>query len=317
MNDLSRKKRENTAPQANAPCVRLQGVGKRYRKREALSGVDLTLHPGEVVGFIGPNGAGKTTLIKLLAGLGRVTEGSISVLGKDLSKRALTPQGVGLVQESPSFIPYLSARKNLKLLADIRKIATEADIEQTLKEVGLDVEDRRPVRTYSLGMRQRLGLAQALMEKPNLLLLDEPTNGLDPQGIIELRALIRTLAQHGVAIFMASHLLTEVEKVCDRVLLVRKGRVVKEVAQNQQERATLRLTVSSEADLKTVYEWTRRTKAETATLEDSPLSVELLSNMPAPEVVRELVKADVSIEELAKNRRSLEREFMELIEEKI
>lgn len=310
MNPSSEKRSET-----KAPAVRLRGVGKSYGRRRALSSVDLTFYPGEVVGFIGPNGAGKTTLIKLLCGLSRATEGEIEVLGEDLAQKALTPEGVGLVQETPSFISYLSGKKNLKLLADIRRVATEADIEETLRSVGLNPADRRPVRSYSLGMRQRLGLAQALMEKPKLLLLDEPTNGLDPQGIIELRALIRRLATGGVAIFMASHLLTEVEQVCDRVLLVRKGRVVKELDQRRPESPALRLTVSSDADLDLLSEWARGAGARVEAVDGTPLSVELFVEKPTPEVVRELVEAGVGIEEVVKSRRSLEREFMELVEE--
>lgn len=299
------------------PVVALRGVGKSYGHHRALFGVDLTFHPGEVVGFIGPNGAGKTTLIKLLSGLSRVTEGEIRVLGEDLKKKAVTPEGVGLVQEGPTFIPYLSGNRNLGLLANIRKVATQRDIEGTLKTVGLDPGDRRPVRSYSLGMRQRLGLAQALMEKPTLLLLDEPTNGLDPQGIIELRALIRRLAEGRVAIFMASHLLTEVEQVCDRVLLVREGRVVKEIDQRRAESIAIGLTVSSNVDLGPLMEWARKADVLVEAAGDSPLSVELVTQKPTPAVVRELVEAGVSIEGVARSRRSLEREFMELVGDQV
>jgi ABC-2 type transport system ATP-binding protein len=277
--------------------------------------VDLTLRPGEVVGFIGPNGAGKTTLIKLLAGLARATEGEVEVLGEDLKKKARTPGGVGLVSESQGFIPSLSGKKNLKLLAGIRLVATEADIEETLRVVGLEPGDRRPVRSYSLGMRQRLGLAQALMEKPRLLLLDEPTNGLDPQGIIELRGLIRNLSEGGVAVFMASHLLTEVEQVCDRVLLVRQGVVVKEIDQREANRPALRLTVSSNADLPPLFEWAVTAGASVEAVGESPLSVEILVEKRTPDVVRELIEAGVDVEELAKTRRSLEKEFLELVAE--
>jgi len=295
--------------------VRLRGAGKSYGGRRALSNVDLTLRPGEVVGFIGPNGAGKTTLIKLLSGLARATEGVVEVLGQNLREKALTPEGVGLVSESQGFIPYLSGKKNLKLLAGIRLVATEADIEETLRIVGLDPSDRRPVRAYSLGMRQRLGLAQALMEKPKLLLLDEPTNGLDPQGIIELRGLIRNLSEGGVAVFMASHLLTEVEQVCDRVLLVRQGVVVKEIDQREANRPALRLTVSSNADMAPLFEWAGTAGASVEAVGDSPLSVEIIVDKRTPEVVRELVEAGVNVEEIMRIRRSLEKMFMELVEE--
>lgn len=299
---------------AKTPIARLRGVGKSYGGRRALSGVDLTFHPGEVLGFIGPNGAGKTTLIKILSGLSRASEGEVEVLGKDLTRKAVTPEGVGLVQESPSFIPYLSGRKNLDLLANIRKVATGEEIESTLRTVGLDPMDRRPVRSYSLGMRQRLGLAQALMEKPKLLLLDEPTNGLDPAGIIELRGLIRRLAQGGVAVFMASHLLTEVEQVCDRVLLVRDGQVIKEISREHTEAPTLRVIVSGEADLEPLLKWSREVEAGIEPVDESPLIVNIVVDRPTPQVVRELIVAGVNLEEVRKDYRTLEQEFMDLIE---
>lgn len=300
--------------------VRLGGVGKRYGRRSvgrwALRGIELSIYSGEVVGFIGPNGAGKTTLIKLLSGLSRATEGEIEVLGRDLKKEAVTPEGIGLVVEHPSFVPYLSGRKNLKLLAAIRGVADEEIIASTLRIVGLEPEDRRPTRAYSLGMRQRLGLAQALMEDPRLLLLDEPTNGLDPQGIVELRGLIRRLARNGVAIFVASHLLTEVERVCDRVILVHSGRVVKEINQREEASPALRIAVSDERDLDVLLGWAREMNFEAQQLLESPVTqpeVLVETSLPTPEVVRGLVEAGVRIEEVRRERRTLEQEFMELV----
>ncbi len=299
-----------------APAVDLQGLGKRYGRRWALRQVHLSFSLGEVIGFIGPNGAGKTTLIKLLAGLSRVTEGEIRVLGRDLKRRPATPDGVGLVVEHPTFIPYLSGRKNLELLASIRRVAGAEDITATLQTVGLDPWDHRPTRKYSLGMRQRLGLAQALMEKPRLLLLDEPTNGLDPAGIIELRGLIRRFAEEGAAIFMASHLLTEVEQVCDRVLLVRDGQVAKEISREQTEATALRVAVSSNADLAPLFEWAQRVGAKVDSAEEPtsrPLAVNVVSDRPTPQVVSELREAGVNIEEVSKIQHSLEQEFMDLM----
>lgn len=313
MNDLRGGTRH--PPDPSPVTVRLRGAGKSYGERRVLSGVDLTLRPGEIVGFIGPNGAGKTTLIKILSGLARATEGEVEVLGEDLKKKAQTPQGVGLVSESQGFIPYLSGRKNLRLLAGIRKVANERDIEETLRLVGLDPSDRRAVRAYSLGMKQRLGLAQALMERPKLLLLDEPTNGLDPQGIIDLRILTRRLAEDGVSVFVASHLLTEVEQVCDRVLLVRQGVVAREIDQKEVTRPALRLTVSSNADVATIFEWADVAGASVETTEDTPLSVEILVEKRTPEVVKELVESGVNVEEITKARRSLEKEFLKLVAE--
>lgn len=299
-------------PGATRPVVNISRAGKRYGRRWALSRVDLVLQPGEVLGFIGPNGAGKTTLIKLLAGLVRPTEGQVEVLDEDLAQTTLTPEGLGLVQESPSFIPYLPGRKNLALLASIRNVASLGDIDEALDTVGLDPSDRRPVRAYSFGMRQRLGLAQALMERPRLLLLDEPTNGLDPQGIMDLRTLIRRLADDGVAIFLASHLLTEVEQLCDRVLLVQHGQVRKQLDQHWAGRTVVQLTVSAQADLAAVDQWASETGTATQTAVGSSLTVEVTTDTPVPDMVRELVAAGVSIEAISKARRSLEREFAAL-----
>lgn len=298
-----------------APVVVLRNAGKRYGKQWAIRNVDLTLYPGDILGFIGPNGAGKTTLMKLMAGLSRATEGEITVFGQRVDgSTPRTPQGVGLVMEQIGFIPYLSGRKNLEALARIRNVATDATIRQTLERVGLDPTDKRPVRAYSQGMRQRLGLAQALMEQPRLLLLDEPTNGLDPAGIVDLRALMRHLADSGVTIFLASHLLTEVERVCDRVLLVRQGEIIREIVP-AQERVMVRVAVSYETDAQRVQEWARRmqiqAERENNSGEQHVLRIE--AYQPTPEIVRALVALGVNIEEIGMARQSLEEAFMTLV----
>jgi len=298
------------------PAVRLEGVGKRYGRHWALRGVDLHLLPGEVLGFIGPNGAGKSTLIRLLAGLARRSEGTVEVLGLRLGDRAMSPDGIGLVPESPQFIPYLSGRRNLEFLAAIRTVAGPAEIAKVLARVGLDPADRRATRKFSLGMRQRLGLAQALMERPRLLLLDEPTNGLDPAGIVELRGIVREAAAGGTAVFMASHLLTEVEQVCDRVILVRDGSIVKEVRRSEQPpEKTVRVVVSGDPDLDALEQWAQRRGAPLTPADPKEGPRARLVPVPTstPELIRELVGAGVSIEEIATVRRSLEREFLDLV----
>ena len=298
------------------PVVRLAGVGKRYGRHWALRGVDLSLSPGEVLGFIGPNGAGKTTLIRLLAGLAKRSEGEVEILGSRIGDEGRTPDGIGLVPESPQFIPYLPARRNLEFLAAIREVARPAQITAVLERVGLDPNDRRPTRKFSLGMRQRLGLAQALMERPRLLLLDEPTNGLDPAGIVELREIIREVAATGTAIFMASHLLTEVEQVCNRVILVRGGSILKEV--RHSEGATdksVRIVVSRDADLDALEDWARRRGVRLALEGPDHGARARLVAAPAstPELIRELVREGIDIEEIAAVKRSLEQEFMDLV----
>jgi ABC-2 type transport system ATP-binding protein len=292
----------------------LRGVGKRYGRRHALRQVDLTISAGEIVGFIGPNGAGKTTLIKLMAGLSRASEGEIIILGQDMRHRAVTPDGIGLVVEQPSFVPYLSGMRNLELLASIRGVAEREAIVAALAAVGLKPEDRRPTRAYSQGMRQRLGLAQALMEGPRFLLLDEPTNGLDPAGVIELRGMLRELADTGTAIFMASHLLTEVERICDRVLLVNSGQILKHILCGAQADA-LEVALASDADLVPFGQWARTTGvvAEPVTSANGALVRRVVLNRPASQVIRELVMAGVNLNEVRRGSRSLEEEFMTML----
>jgi ABC-2 type transport system ATP-binding protein len=297
-----------TAPE---PVVSLQSVGKRYGKKWVLRSISLTISPGEIVGFIGPNGAGKTTLMRLIAGLSPLTEGHVTVMGEQLDKRApRTPPGVGLVLEQLGFLPHFSGRANLEMLAGLRRVATAITIDETLTRVGLDPADRRPARAYSLGMRQRLSLAQALMEKPRLLLLDEPTNGLDPAGVVDLRELLRQLAREGTAIFLASHMLTEVERICGRVLLVRSGEVLKEIDLANSGPARVRLVVSSEEHAKTILG--SGLQAERMPDESGRAVLLLAWDRPVPGLVRELVKLGVDVEELGQERRSLEDEFLNL-----
>ncbi len=305
-------------PAQPIPVMTLKGVGKQYKQRWAIQDVDLTLHKGEILGFIGPNGAGKTTLMKLMAGLSRVSMGEIFVLGQQLYQQSPhTPDGVGIVLEQMGFIPYLSGLQNLLTLAKIRNIASVESIHATLRLVGLDPKDHRPIRSYSLGMRQRLTLAQAIMEQPQLLLLDEPTNGLDPAGIIDLRVLLRRLADQGVAIFLASHLLTEVERICDRVLLVQQGRVVRTIVPGV--RSGLRVAVTNMTDADLLRNWARQQQIGVEALQeagDTPVFY-LDTVLPTPAITRALVQVGVNIEAIDRAKTSLEESFLELVQEKL
>jgi ABC-type multidrug transport system ATPase subunit len=208
-----------------------RGLTKRYGRVLAVDGVDLDVREGDRYGFLGPNGSGKTTLVRLLLGLVFATSGEIEVLGEKVPAHvgaALTR--IGSLVEGPAAYPHLSGRRNLSLLdaagAGGSRRTRRRRIEDALEQVGLAGVDRRPVRTYSLGMRQRLGLAAALLRKPALLILDEPTNGLDPRGIREIRDLLTSLNEAGTTVFLSSHLLSEVEHLCTRVGVVDRGRLV-------------------------------------------------------------------------------------------
>jgi ABC-2 type transport system ATP-binding protein len=217
-----------TAPEV--PALEARHLAKSFGARKAVIDASLTLRPGEVFGFLGPNGAGKTTTIRMLVGLVRPTSGSIAVAGHDLVReREAALRRLGCIVESPDFYDYLTGRENLQHFARMIDRQAQERIEPLaeLLRVRERLDDR--VATYSLGMRQRLGITQALLGDPAVLVLDEPANGLDPAGIRELRALLRQLAdERGLAVFVSSHLLGEVEKVCDRIAIVHRGRVLAE-----------------------------------------------------------------------------------------
>lgn len=296
-----------------ASCVQL---GKRYGDRWALRNVDLELIAGDVVGFIGPNGAGKSTLIKLLTGLARPSEGQVTVLGRDLVRTRQPPTDVGLVIEQPTFVPHLSGQRNLELLAAIRGVADRRRIRETLALVGLDPDDRRRARAYSLGMRQRLALAQAVMERPRLLVLDEPTNGLDPQGVVEIRDLLQELASGGTTVLLASHLLTEVERLCQRVLLVASGRVRRVLDLRDPGAEVLHVYVADHDETTVRSCATRHGWQLEPAGGDHPGWARWrirADDVDTPDVVRALVAAGVSIAEVTRAGRSLEQEYLDVV----
>jgi ABC-2 type transport system ATP-binding protein len=210
------------------PAIETTGLTKRFGARNAVDGVDLQVPRGCAFGFLGPNGAGKTTLIRMLLGLTRATAGSMHVLGHPVpAERAAALARVGAIVEEPRFHPQLSGRENLGIVAAVRGPETQQRIDPALARVGLSERANDKVKSYSLGMRQRLGVARCLLADPQLLILDEPTNGLDPGGIQEFRLMIREMVeQEGRTVFLSSHLLDEVEKICDAAAIVDRGKIV-------------------------------------------------------------------------------------------
>jgi ABC-2 type transport system ATP-binding protein len=212
---------------SDEPPVETRGLVKRYGEIVAVDHVDLSVERGDVFGYLGPNGAGKTTSLRILLGLIRPTEGSARLFGRDpLVDGAKALDGVAGFVESPRFYPYLSGRRNLRLLADFDEPVSRGGVEEVLELVELRDRAKDKVGGYSHGMRQRLGIAAALLREPRLLLLDEPTTGLDPAGMRDMRELVRRLAGEGITILLSSHLLYEVEELCNRVAIIRKGRIV-------------------------------------------------------------------------------------------
>ncbi len=210
------------------PPIEVRGLVKQYGELTAVAGVDLTVNVGDVYGYLGPNGAGKTTSLRMMLGLIRPTAGSVRLFGRDPQLSVDALKGVAGFVEAPTFYPYLNGRRNLEMLAAYDGGDATERIDRALETVDLADRAKDRVGGYSHGMRQRLGIAAALLRNPKLLLLDEPATGLDPGGMRDMRLLIRRLADQGMTVLLSSHLLTEVEEVCNRVAIVRTGSIVYE-----------------------------------------------------------------------------------------
>jgi ABC-2 type transport system ATP-binding protein len=210
--------------------VEIRGLVKRYGELTAVAGVDLTVNAGDVYGYLGPNGAGKTTCLRMMLGLIRPTEGTVRLFGRDPQATVEALEDVAGFVEAPTFYPYLNGRRNLELLAAFDGFDASERIDEALDTVELSGRAKDRVGGYSHGMRQRLGIAAALLRDPKLMLLDEPATGLDPAGMRDMRLLIRRLADQGITVMLSSHLLAEVEELCNRVAIVRAGKIVYEGA---------------------------------------------------------------------------------------
>lgn len=210
------------------PVLELIDLCKSIKGKEIVKNINLTLYPGEIFGFLGPNGAGKTTTIRMIVGLIKPTKGTVKICGHPISNDFIKAMSnVGCIIESPELYKYLTGMENLLQFSAMDRRVTPARVDEVVELVGLKNRINDKVSTYSLGMRQRLGIAQALLCKPKLLILDEPTNGLDPAGIAEFRNLIRSLAyEEGMSVFISSHLLSEIQQMCDKVSIIKQGSII-------------------------------------------------------------------------------------------
>jgi ABC-2 type transport system ATP-binding protein len=242
-----------------------QGLTKKFGNLVAVDSLDLEIPKGGVVGFVGPNGSGKSTTIRMLLGLITPTAGEAQVLGESIAKPGRFAQRVGALIESPSFVPGLSAEANLRSLAALRGLPASR-VDEVMQTVGLAGRGRDLVKTYSLGMKQRLAIAAALLPNPELLILDEPTNGLDPAGIVEVRTLLQRLGSEGRTLLVSSHLLSEIEAACDRVVIIRFGKLMFAGELSElMKRATVHVELAPEhpEDLARLAELYRRSGWET------------------------------------------------------
>jgi ABC-2 type transport system ATP-binding protein len=286
-------------------------LSKQFGPVTAVDQINLQVRRGELYGFLGPNGAGKTTTIGMALGLVAPSEGRVEIFGQPVTPNRTQPlRRVGSLVGAPSLLPYLSGQDNLRLLA---RLSTEVDngrIAEVIERVGMSESAHRKVQGYSTGMKQRIGLAAALLHRPDLIILDEPTNGLDPKGMREMRQLLRDLAADGVTIFLSSHLLYEVEQICDRVAVLSRGRIVAEGQVSDllsQQQMTVKIGVSAPAAAEAALQ--SLAGMERLVVNGRYLEV---SGVSGETIVRHLAQHDIYPGEVLVQRLDLESLFLEM-----
>ena len=297
-------------------AISVRDLSKKYDNRLAVSHINFEVPMGTVCGFVGPNGSGKTTTMRMLLGLITPTTGEGHILGEPINHPEKYLSRVGAMIEGPAFYPALSGHENLIVLAKLGGFPTER-VQILLEKVGLGDRGKSKYKTYSLGMKQRLGIAAALLPEPKLLMLDEPTNGLDPEGIQEIRALLRDLANGGTTVFVSSHLLSELEIISDHIVMLRKGEIVfagpiGELMAKQQP--TIIAKSLDHSDLKKIVEIAQESGHHAVIRNDS---VHILAAMDwAPELNKAAFNAGITLAQLAAQLPNLEETFFEMTGDK-
>ena len=292
----------------------IQNLNKRFGALQALKNVSLDIHKGNVYGILGPNGSGKSTTLGIVLNVVNKTSGEYSWFGGSLPTHEALKK-VGAIIERPNFYPYMTAKENLELVCKIKDI-NSSKVAEKLELVGLLDRMNSKFSTFSLGMKQRLAIASALLNDPEILILDEPTNGLDPQGIHQIRDIIKLIASKGTTILLASHLLDEVEKVCTHVLVLRKGEIlysgrVDEMTANQ---GFFELQCDDNSLLKTILN--SHPAVEKVNEENGKIIVRLKSSLEAADLNRYLFEKRIVLHHLVKRKNSLEEQFLELTKNK-
>lgn len=298
-------------------AIKTSQLTKRFGDQAAVDGVNLSVPKGSVFGFLGPNGSGKTTTIRMLLGLAAASGGKIEILGQEVPKRieSVLPK-VGALVEGPAFYPFMSGRNNLLRIDAADRFADSATtknrVESALNRVGLANAANKKVHAYSLGMKQRLGLANALLKPRELLILDEPTNGLDPQGTREVRNLIRSLADEGITVFVSSHLLSEIEMLCSHVAVMNAGRIVAQGSlEDLRNEEPTRLVIGSD-DIDLAVEILKSQGLGKVRIKGNQLVAEVANDFDVAAINQLLVSKGLPVREIRLEKSSLEEKFVKL-----
>jgi ABC-type multidrug transport system ATPase subunit len=304
---------KTTRERSSEVVLHLQNLTKKFGERLAVNNLSLDIHKGDIFGFLGPNGAGKTTTIRMLFGLITPTSGQIAILGKTLeTNRAQVLPRVGALIETPALYLYMSGRDNLRAVASSLGGVPKARIDAVLDIVGLRGRQKDRVRTYSLGMKQRLGVAIALLQDPEILVLDEPANGLDPAGIVETRDLMHNLAAEGKTVFISSHILSEVQQICTRVAIISQGQLVTETTIEDLLRGEGKFSVQVENTREALHVIQQEPWGKDAQLDQHNAIITPAPNNRGRELNLFLVKAGFAPDSLALATQDLEQIFLEL-----
>ncbi|MDD3224318.1 MAG: ABC transporter ATP-binding protein [Clostridium sp.] len=302
--------------------LEVKDLYKTLGKREIIKGISFSIKPGEIFGFLGPNGAGKTTTIKMLVGIIAPTKGSIKIMGHDIqSEKVEALKNVGAIVETPELYSYLTGKQNLEQLARISKNITKEDIDKAAEDVGLKDRINDKVKKYSLGMKQRLGFAESLLGNPKFLILDEPTNGLDPNGIIEFRTMLKELAKEKkVSIFISSHILSEIQELCDTVAFIDNGKIqsieemnnLKDMAANAEDSNFENIIINTNEKEKCMDVLSTLEIVKDIKKEDEKLVLNIKSGSTS-KIVFALSEQNIPIEEIYKKQIKLEDRYLELV----
>ena len=287
--------------------LKIKNLNKSFGKKKILKNVSFNVNEGDILGFIGPNGAGKTTTIKMILGLQSINSGTVTINGYDIKKNfEKAIEKVGTIVENPDLYMYLSGYDNLKLISNLYKNVDKKRIDEVIKIVKLETRINDKVSKYSLGMRQRLGIAQALLHKPNLLILDEPTNGLDPEGIKELRDIIKRLAtKEKVGVVISSHNLSELESFCNKIVIIKNG----EIVETNELKKVKNIEESYIFEVDEISKISKILEEKIEKINDNSFKIHI-NKESIPEIIKKLIENGVKIYTVKEEEISLEDAFL-------